>query len=123
MHARTTLRLVALATALPATLALIGTAVADSPVISASGGQCKAQWLSSPNQFAILDNDVYDSDYCYVQYGWSSGSLTNRISRPQDVGGWGYYTVTIGGSVIWWKVCKERQNDSDICSSVRSDLS
>jgi hypothetical protein len=99
------------------------TASADSPVIYASGTQCEAKWLSGSNQFRIRDNDLNDSDYCYVQYGWSSSNLTNRISRPQDVGGYGYYTVTVGSySTIWWKVCKERQNDPDICSSVRGDV-
>lgn len=115
-------RIAAIAVLAVAVLLTGNVAQADSPVITASGGQCEAKWLSSPNQFRIRDNDLADSDYCYVDWGWSSGSLTSRFSNPQDVGGYFYYTVNVSGhSTIWWKVCKERQNDPDICSSVRSD--
>lgn len=98
-------------------------AIADSPEIYASGKQCKAKWLSGPGAFRIWDLDVHDDDYCYVQWGFSEDTMDSRFSRPQDVGGYGTYSIGEPGceGVIWWQVCKERQHDSDICSEVRSD--
>lgn len=47
----------------------------------------------------------------------STSRSCKRTPRPDF-----YYTVSTSGHAnIWWKVCKERQNDPDICSSVRSD--
>lgn len=115
-------RILAIAVVAIAVLATGNVAQADSPVVYASGTQCEAKWLSASNQFRIRDNDLGDSDYCYVDWGWSSGNLPNRFSNPQDVGGYFYYTVNVGThTTIYWKVCKERQNDPDICSSVRGD--
>ncbi len=103
---------------------LSGVATADSPIVGASGNQCLAQWISSGDKFKILDNDLFDSDWCYVDYSWESDHTPrSRVSRPQDVGGWGTYPVAVepGSTKVYWHVCKERQNDSDICASWRSD--
>ncbi|MEU6720329.1 hypothetical protein ABZ897_53510 [Nonomuraea sp. NPDC046802] len=100
-------------------------ALADSPIVTASDGQCAAKWLSGPNDFRIWDKDTNDSDYCYVHYSFQSDhSPFSRISHPQDVGGYHDYHILNpqGRPVIYWKICKERQNDTDICSSWRSDL-
>lgn len=117
------MRKVSLVVAMVATVILAGgTAQADSPVVTASGNQCEATWLSSPDQFRIRDNDTDDSDYCFVDWGWSSGALNSRFANPQDAGGYFYHSVnTTGKANIWWKVCKERQADPDICSTTRQD--
>jgi hypothetical protein len=110
--------------ALLSTVTGVSAAGADSPVITVSNNQCAAQWLSGPNQFGIEDRDVNDNDYCYVRYGWSSGdtNTVGRYNNPEDVKGWNYYNVNVTGhSTIWWKVCKERENDPDICTGYRSD--
>ncbi|WP_327354605.1 hypothetical protein [Streptomyces sp. NBC_01304] len=101
-----------------------GTAQADSPIISASGGQCKAYWDRSENAFYIADKDNHDSDWCYVDYSWSSShSDKHRKSVPQDLDTkYHKRPVTIEGRTIYWHVCKERQDDPDICSEWRSDL-
>ena len=96
-----------------------GSAAADSAVIKASGGQCEATWQSAPNRFRVRDNDLHDSDYCYVVYAFNrSLSNASRWNRAQDVGGYAYFGVGGSHSLIYFKVCKERQNDPDICSSV-----
>lgn len=100
-------------------------AVADSPVVTASGGQCEAKWISSNEQFRLRDNDVNDSDYCYVHYALTQPDVANNPSRAQanqDVQGYQYRSTGLAnGKTVYWKVCKERQNDNDICSSVRND--
>ncbi len=95
-----------------------GPAAADSDIINASGGQCQGQWLSADNQFRIRDADNDDSDYCYVDYSWNSAHTErSRVSRPQDINtNWGYYDVTVTAQVIYFHVCKERQDDPDVCS-------
>lgn len=102
---------------------LSAAAIADSPEIYASGKQCKAKWQSGPGSFRIWDLDLDDDDYCYVQWGFDKEMMDSRFSRPQDVGGSGSYPIGEAGceAEIWWKVCKERQDDPDICSSVRPD--
>ena len=107
------------------TTMLSGTAVADSPTITVSGGQCAGKWQSGYNRFWIEDRDVQDSDYCYIRYGWASGdgNTVGRFNHPQDSKDRGYYPVNVSGhSTIWWKLCKERQNDPDICTSYRQDV-
>jgi len=104
-------------------------AFADSPTITASNGQCEAKWFSANpvDTFRIRDDDLNDSDFCYVDFSFSSESGVNasghgRVQVGQDVGGFHNFGVGNGGSkTVWWKVCKERQNDPDICSSIRSD--
>ncbi|RPE37165.1 hypothetical protein [Kitasatospora cineracea] len=98
--------------------AIPGQASADSGVISASNGQCEAQWLSGNDWFGIRDVDNGDSDYCYVDYSFNSDhSNRSRVSRQQDVNtNWGYYGITVTSSYIYFHVCKERQDDPDICS-------
>ncbi|MER6364780.1 hypothetical protein [Kitasatospora sp. NPDC001527] len=99
--------------------AMPGQAMADSGVVSASNGQCEAQYLSGPDWFGIRDVDNNDSDYCYVDYSFNSNhSASSRISRQQDINtNWGYYGITATNSYLWFHVCKERQNDPDICSA------
>ncbi|MER7708638.1 hypothetical protein ABTX81_37885 [Kitasatospora sp. NPDC097605] len=74
--------------------------------------------LSGPDWFGIQGADNNDSDYCYVDYSFdSSHSTRSRVSRQQDVNtNWGYYGITVTSSYICFHVCKERQNDPDICS-------
>lgn len=97
-------------------------ASADSGLVYASNEQCVARWLNNPDKFHIDDLDTNDNDYCYVQYGYSGTNLPNRISHPQDVSNYGAYPVNTGGfSRIYWKVCKERNHDPDICSSVKNN--
>jgi hypothetical protein len=94
-------------------------ASADSVLVYASDRQCVARWLNNPDKFHIDDLDITDNDYCYVQYGYSGTNLPNRISHPQDVSDYGAYPVNTGSNGrIYWKVCKERQDDPDICSAV-----
>jgi hypothetical protein len=106
---------------------LADAALADSEVIGVSfdngngNYQCFGKWWTDGGQgwFEIADNDLDDSDYCYVSYGWASGDSNNagRFNNPQDVKGWNSYPVNITNHpTIWWKLCKERQNDPDICS-------
>ncbi|WP_445518694.1 hypothetical protein [Streptomyces sp. NEAU-174] len=99
-------------------------AVADTPwVYESSKRQCAARWLSSQNQFRIDDRDLNDDDYCYVDFSWvASHEPEMRRSHPQDVPGARDYSVSVGGrDVIHWQVCKERQDDPDICSDWRTD--
>ncbi len=86
---------------------------------SASGGQCRGDWHADDDHFWILDNDVFDSDYCYIDYRWANVGGGGRFSAVQDVGGWqGPYNASPPGGAtgVEWRVCKERQNDPDICS-------
>ncbi|WP_406114936.1 hypothetical protein [Kitasatospora purpeofusca] len=99
--------------------AMPGQAMADTGVITASGGQCEAQWLSGNDWFGIRDVDNNDSDYCYVDYSFNSNhSASSRVSRQQDINtNWGYHGITVTSNYIYFHVCKERQNDPDICSN------
>ena len=102
--------------------ALSFSAIADSPQISASHGQCAAKWHSSSGAFEIWDKDHKDHDTCYVKYGFTKDELHSQRNHP-DVPNSRTYPVEEAGceQTIWWKVCKQRQDDDDICSSVRSD--
>lgn len=95
---------------------------ADSIRIYASNRQCVARWINNPDKFNIDDLDD-DNDYCYVQYGYSSTNLPSRIAHPQDVEEAASYPVNTGTNArIYWKICKERQDDPDICSSVQNNV-
>jgi len=112
-----------------ATLAMLAVvpavAHADSPLITASNGQCGGKWYSGPNDFRIWDLDLADDDYCYIHYSFQSDhDPFSRIALEQDSTQSGEYHVLNpeGRSVIYWNLCKERQNDNDICAGWRSDL-
>ncbi|MFK4186907.1 hypothetical protein ACI2L4_23240 [Streptomyces sparsogenes] len=100
-----------------------GTASADSPVIQASGGDCRAWWSSSANEFGIRDADNNDNDWCYVDYSWQSDHTpAYRLALPQDEDTrYHYFPVNVNSETIYWKVCKERSDDPDVCSSWRAD--
>jgi hypothetical protein len=87
---------------------------------SASGGQCRAAWNAPTNAFHISDGDLNDSDWCYVQYGYATQNLRYRESIPQDRQGSFSRSAddVAGNKYVYWKVCKERQNDPDVCSGV-----
>jgi hypothetical protein len=94
---------------------------ASSTVVkTASGGQCRAAWMAASDSFSMRDGDLNDSDYCYVRYGFSSGTLNYQVSIPQDAQGTfnRYASGAPGNKTIYWKVCKERQNDPDICGTL-----
>ena len=98
-------------------------AIATVRVLSASGGQCLGQYNHGAT-FYLNDNDGNDNDYCYILYTWSAGG-GGRINHPQDygVGNWYAYDVsgTPGSTSVSWQVCKERENDPDICSARVTD--
>lgn len=91
--------------------------------VSASGGQCWGNHASGTTTFYIKDNDGNDDDYCYINYNWNTGG-GGRINHPQDynVGNYTAYLVSKpqGATSVSWRVCKERQNDPDLCSSYHS---
>lgn len=106
-------------------LGAMATALGGSPANAtdketwASGGQCRGNYNHGAT-FFIMDADGSDSDYCYILYNWSAGG-GGRINHPQDygVGNWYQYDVngTPGSRSVDWRVCKERENDPDICSA------
>ena len=90
---------------------------------NASNGQCWGNWHPGDHQFFILDNDRADSDYCYINFTWLRNGTDigggGRFNAQQDVGGWqgAYHDPPPSGAThVRWQVCKERQNDPDICS-------
>jgi hypothetical protein len=107
------------------TAALLAVGVAAQPAAAseqnASGGQCYAAYWGG-SSFYIEDADNFDSDYCYVLYNWNAGG-GGRINHPQDIAGLWAYTVSVtpGSTGVDWQVCKERQNDPDICSGWVTD--
>jgi hypothetical protein len=104
-------------------VALVGLVASDASAtqLSVSDGQCYAEF-NGGTAFDVLDNDNFDSDYCYVLYDWDTGG-GGRINHQQDVSGWYSYLVSAPStaSSVTWRVCKERQNDPDICSGTSSD--
>lgn len=110
------------------TIGVAGSLFAASPASaapdqSASGGQCLGGY-DNGGIFFINDNDGGDSDYCYILYTWNAGG-GGRINHPQDYdpGNWYAYQVsgTPGSTEVTWSVCKERENDPDICSGGATD--
>ena len=94
----------------------------DLGPVYASGTQCEGQYddndNGSPLQFGIRDNDRNDDDYCYIDYGFAANDLSRRITREQDAFGYEWTSISppSGKKTVYWKLCKERQNDPDICS-------
>jgi hypothetical protein len=100
-------------------------AFADSGVIYSGGGSdCAGRWMNSRgDEFALMDRaGGDDNDYCYVDYG-GSPSLGKRLTIPEDshIGEWQYRKADMAGvgkNSMYFKVCEERENDPDLCSSV-----
>lgn len=113
-------RAAVLAVAACTVLATPAPAAADSEWIFASERQCKARWDSSANYFQIDDQDTTDDDYCYVRHSFQADhDPFSRIAHPQDTAVTKKYPVPGADAYtyVYWKLCKERQNDNDICSN------
>ncbi|MFF4374789.1 hypothetical protein ACFYZX_15440 [Nocardiopsis dassonvillei] len=84
-----------------------------------SNEECAGQWLHAKNQFRLQDRDLADDDWCYIDYRFAGRDNTARYSIPQDQSSTWYVSPSIDnpGAVpnIEFKVCQERQNDSDLC--------
>jgi len=92
---------------------------------SGGGADCSGYWTSfhNPYQFGLRDNaGGSDDDWCYIDFGPTEGTMNRRVSIVEDsnIGQWQYRPADMGGiagPTIWWKICEERQNDPDLCSS------
>lgn len=86
----------------------------------ASSNQCQASYNSNfGTYFRIRDNDLNDSDYCYVNYNFvgPNDAYLMRWNAQQDAPGYQIFPTDTGSNkTVWWHVCKERQNDPDVCS-------
>lgn len=111
-----------------AAVAPAGPAFADSGVIYSAGGDCAGQWRNSAGAFYIMDRaGGDDNDHCYVDYG-GTPSLGKRLTIPTDsrVGEWQRRVpdmAGVGRNSMYFKVCEERENDPDLCSSVHGPYS
>src|SRR5262245_36299109 len=99
----TTAAVLTLATGVGASVAGVTPAAAvttyeakSGAVKTASGGQCRAAWVARSDAFSIRDGDLNDSDYCYVRYGYASGTLNHQQPIPQDAQG--TFTRYAGGA-------------------------
>lgn len=95
-------------------------------VSSSSGADCDGYFTNrhNPYQFGLKDKrGGDDDDFCYIDYGPSSGNLPRRVSIPEDlmINSWQYRNADLGGisERVWFKVCEERQNDDDYCSGAK----
>jgi hypothetical protein len=99
-------------------------AAADSGTIYSAGQDCAGRWQDSQgNRFQLMDRaGGGDDDYCYIDYG-GSANLGKRVTIPEDssIGSWQTRRpdmTGIGNDSMYFKVCEERENDPDLCSSV-----
>jgi hypothetical protein len=110
-------------------LAVIGSCssqpeAATGRIVTASHGQCRARWSEGFGALRVHDADTEDHDRCYVRYGGEGEALGNQASLEQDEPGprwFDLYRASLPGESVRWQVCKERQNDPDICSDVQED--
>lgn len=93
---------------------------------SGGGADCSGFWTSRhPYQFGLRDNaGGSDDDWCYIDFGAGPG-LGRRVSIPEDssIGNWQYRRADMGGikGQIYWRICEERQDDPDLCSSIHNN--
>jgi hypothetical protein len=132
MHTRRTIVTAGVAglAATGATLAMPSpaSAIIGGPYHSGGGGDCSGRWhslseASHGGQFSLRDNaGGSDNDYCYIEYYPAGGSRRVSIGEDTSIGSWQYRNTDLSGigDQITFKVCEERENDPDLCSSVHT---
>jgi hypothetical protein len=109
-----------------------GPALADSGVIYSQEGDCKGQWLSGSGRFRLADlAGGDDNDHCYIDYGDgpenSDAGRRITIAEDSNIGQWqfprGQDMTGIPVDSLYFQVCEEREDDSDMCSNIHGPYS
>jgi hypothetical protein len=107
-----------------AVVALMPSPVWAQAVSEASHGQCRARWSDALEAIRVTDEDIHDSDHCYVRYGPSREEMQSRAAVEQDSPRplWVHLRADLPQEpVVFWQVCKEREHDPDVCGDVQRD--
>lgn len=114
------------ATAVGIVLSPFGTASAIVYPRTTSNGDCSGKYhtqsdYSNQGLFGLRDNaGGDDDDYCYIDYR-DSGVPTRRAYIEEDsrIDEWQYRSPDFSGfyDTFQFKVCEERQDDPDVCTS------